>query len=483
MKQNWILLIILVVALFVRVYRTDQLLGFYYDQGRDAKVIWDLWHKGKFFLIGPTTGVEGIFLGPFYYYFIAPAYLLGNGNPVWPAVWVAVINVAAIAGLYLIGRRYFGQLTGLLAATIVALSFYLVLAHRWLANPTPLPLFAVAIMWSLLAIVHGQARLKEWLIAGLGIGLSLQLEAASAIFFLPATTIILLAFRRHIKWRWGWVGVMLVAFGVTLLPQIVFDLRHQHLLLNSFNKFLIAEESFRPQLASRLNFYFGSFTSKLIPDLQVGTLVVITLFALALGGLGQLQSKAAGVLMIWWLMPMLGLLFYHGNNGYVWDYYFTGVYPALMLFVAWVMARAWRKNMPAKMIVLALLGIFAWQNIPKILGYIRSGVDGSTTVALGNEKQAVDWVYRDSGGVIFNVDAYVPPVISHSYDYLFLWMGSTKYSRLPESERIPLLYTLYEVDLPHPERLQAWLDRQAGIAQVEKSATFGGITVQRRHRI
>jgi hypothetical protein len=51
------------------------------------------------------------------------------------------------------------------------------------------------------------------------------------------------------------------------------------------------------------------------------------------------------------------------------------------------------------------------------------------------------------------------------------------------AERVPLLYTLYEEDPPHPERLEAWLARQKGIGIVEEEESFGGITVQRRKRI
>ena len=60
--------VVLILGLFVRVYRAGDLMGFYYDQGRDALVIWKLMHEGKPFLIGPVTGLQGIFLGPFYYY-------------------------------------------------------------------------------------------------------------------------------------------------------------------------------------------------------------------------------------------------------------------------------------------------------------------------------------------------------------------------------------------------------------------------------
>src|SRR3972149_5464469 len=92
----FVMFFILVGALFVRIYRTEVILSFYFDQGRDAKVVYDLWHNGKFFLLGPTTGIAGIFRGPFYYYLIAPFYLLGGGDPVYPAVLLAGVSNLAI---------------------------------------------------------------------------------------------------------------------------------------------------------------------------------------------------------------------------------------------------------------------------------------------------------------------------------------------------------------------------------------------------
>ena len=65
-KKYWIFVLlafILGLGLFLRVYNIGNLLGFYYDQGRDALTVWNLWHEGKFFLTGPVTGLAGIFLG------------------------------------------------------------------------------------------------------------------------------------------------------------------------------------------------------------------------------------------------------------------------------------------------------------------------------------------------------------------------------------------------------------------------------------
>ena len=114
--------------------------------------------------------------------------------------------------------------------------------------------------------------------------------------------------------------------------------------------------------------------------------------------------------------------------------------------------------------------------------YVIAGVDGPNTVRFGNQKQAVEWVFEDAAGRDFNVDVYVPPVIPHAYDYLFTWYGNTKYDKPPVEEHQALLYTLAEVDPPHPERLEAWVVRQMGIGSVEEEVDFGGIKVQRRKR-
>src|SRR5258705_11860167 len=102
-KHKFIYLIlgaILIAAFFLRVYRLGTVLGFYFDQGRDALVIWDLIHSHKFFLIGSTTGLPGIFRGQYYYYLIARFYFLGGGNPIWRREFLFGTIVVAIVFIF-----------------------------------------------------------------------------------------------------------------------------------------------------------------------------------------------------------------------------------------------------------------------------------------------------------------------------------------------------------------------------------------------
>jgi 4-amino-4-deoxy-L-arabinose transferase-like glycosyltransferase len=267
-----LLAIILIGAFFVRVYRMEDLLRFYYDQGRDALVIWKLWHEGRPFLIGPVTGLQGIFLGPFYYYLIAPFYLIGGGNPVYPAVFLSFLSMLAVLMLFVLGKEMHSRATGIFAAAIGAFSYYIVLHSRWLSNPNPILLTSLLLLYSMWKIIDRKSketkgkvasgseslRLGEWIIMALMVGLSLQLESASAVFYLPIVVLFIIWQRNKIPNK----KILKMSFGIfflTLLPQILFNFRHENLLLDNFYNLFFKEKAFRPMtlaiLETRLSYF------------------------------------------------------------------------------------------------------------------------------------------------------------------------------------------------------------------------------------
>lgn len=475
-----ILAVILISAAFLRLFRLNETLGFYYDQGRDALVIWRLFHEGKLFLVGPVTGIEGIFLGPFYYLLIAPFYFLGGGDPVLPAAALGWVNVAAIGLAYLIGKEVFGRKAGILTAFLWTFSYQMVTFTRWLANPNPLPAASLLAVWSMIKIAKGESW--YWLLLALVVGLGLQIEAAGAVFFLPAVAIFFLWQKRRIKdTRPIFLAALL--FLATLVPQILFNFRHQGILFASFKRFLLAQPSFQADfwqvITERLRLYYHYFFPKIFLDRMDEGLAFVIFFAVfAILRRKIFASTGAKILLLWLAAPLVGFLFYRGNQGFVWDYYFAGVYPVFFLLLGGLATEAW-KEVAGRATVLAFLAIFLWANLVQLNIYYQIGIG----ITLKDQLPALDWVYQDATGKPFNVDVYVPPVIPYAYDYLFLWYGNSRFGQLPRNEQVSLLYTLYEKDTAHPERLKDWLVRQQGIGSLEEEASFGDIVVQRRTRL
>lgn len=475
-----LLFLILAGAAFLRLFKLGELLGFYYDQGRDALVIHRFLHERKLFLIGPVTGIEGIFLGPFYYYLIAPFYFLGKGDPAFVAAALNLISVLGIGLFYLVVKEFFDRKVALISTSLAAFSYSLVIFSRWLSHPPLLPTFSLVIIYALLQIYRGKE--KWWLIVGLFEGLCLQLEAAGAIFFIPTILIFALWQRKKIG-SFSTVAFSLLLFLLTLTPQLLFNWRHQGIFQETFHKFLVRGKSFDLPLfelmKKRLIDYFEIFFSKLFyakKSLSLAWLGILLI--LGFWKRREIFTKKRKILALWLFVPLTGYLFYQGNYGYFWDYYLSGVWLVFLLFWAFILTEAWPKIW-GKLIVLLFLASFLYVNLPQLASYFRRGIG----ITLRYQLVAIDWIYRDVGDEDFNVDVYVPPVIPHAYDYLFKWYGDKRYQRQPLEENVPLLYTLYEVDSPHPERLEAWLARQEGIGKVIRGQDLGGITVERRERI
>jgi len=134
---------ILILGTFLRFYRLSELAMFVGDQGRDYLVAKDIILYHKFPILGPQTSIPWIYLGPFFYYFLAFFLWLGKFSPVWPAYGTALFGVLAIYLIYILGKKLFEEKTGLIAAFFYAISPYAVLQSRIALHPSILPVFII----------------------------------------------------------------------------------------------------------------------------------------------------------------------------------------------------------------------------------------------------------------------------------------------------------------------------------------------------
>lgn len=488
---------LLLIAFFLRVYRQSDLLGFYYDQGRDALVIWNLWHEGKLFLVGPVTGLEGIFLGPFYYYLIAPFYLLGKGNPIYPAIFLAFLSTVAIYMLYILGTKIHSRRAGFIAVIIATFSYYIVLAGRWLSNPTPIMLSSTLLLFFVIKLIE-TGKNNYWIGISLLLGLSLHFESASAVFYLPILTILFLWIRfsrfgkeNKIFPSTNIIIISSVVFLLTLIPQLAFNFRHDNLLLNNFERLFFIEKSFKPNfwvvLPTRLSYFWEVFHSKIMPGNMHYVIIagLLSLFGLIVSRNPNFVKFGRTILLTFLITPMFGYILFQGNSGNIYDYYMTGYYLPMILLFSIGLAEI-SKNKVGMLLVSLFLIAFVMLNTQLLKNNLTRDLDNETLIVLGNQIKSIDTVLKNSNGEKFNIDYYVPPVIPHSFEYMMLWRSSI----LCGDDRCGLikspaniLYTLYEVDPPHPERLSIWLSKYEKTTIVVEEDVFGGIHVQKRIRL
>lgn len=309
----------------------------------------------------------------------------------------------------------------------------------------------------------------------------MHFESASAAFYLPVLLFFTIWQRKKINVSTFFVSSLLLF--LTFTPQLIFNLKHDNILIKNIITELPKQERNNSPLdrvlVDRFKLFWDMFSSKLFHEQNK---LALSFSLLSISGIFISFLRKSNIQILELFLLFLGIpftlyTFYRGNHGFLYDYYFTGYYLILILLFSFGIWH-FSKLRHGWFILILFFILFFNNNISYLIRKLSVGVNDGNDIYLSNQIQAINWIYEDAKGANFNVDVYVPPVIPHSYEYLFTYMGDKR-----STSNVDRLYTLYEIDPPHPERLNAWLDRQKGIGRVIYEEKIGGIVVQHRERI
>ncbi len=234
LKTPWVSLVpILLLGAYLRLYRISEYLTFLGDEGRDVLVVKRMIVDGKFTLLGPTASVGGFFLGPIYYYFMAPFLWLWNLDPTGPAVMVALFGIATIFLVYYVGKEFFSHTVGIIAALLYTLSPITIAYARSSWNPNLVPFFSLLLILLLRRTVRAPT-MRELVLIGITLGIGLQLHYL--FLFLFPVTVFWLAVAGSPRFRSGEAGRrdlylryamgILPGFLLGCSPFLLFEIRH-----------------------------------------------------------------------------------------------------------------------------------------------------------------------------------------------------------------------------------------------------------------
>lgn len=159
--------LIVLLGLFLRLYRLDELVLYLGDQGRDMTVVSEMVSSGEPVLLGPGSGFGQFQRGPAYYYLLVAGWASGGGNPAGAAATLAGLDAATIFLMFVAGRLVGSTWTGLVAAALYATSGAVISLSRAFLNPNVLPFFSILVFVSLALLVQNRSRLFPVLIGAL----------------------------------------------------------------------------------------------------------------------------------------------------------------------------------------------------------------------------------------------------------------------------------------------------------------------------
>lgn len=386
---------ILIVAAFLRLYKIGDYMTFLGDEGRDALVVYNILH-GKLTLLGPTSSVGGFFLGPIYYYFMAPFLWLFQYDPVGPAVMVGLVGTATVFLVYKIGSEFFNKTAGIIAALLYAISPLVIAYSRSSWNPNLMPTFSLLTLYVLYRSIVSK---NTWLmiVSGILFGITMQLHYVAT--FLGLIIIVYVITLRLFFERGKFFGkiMQIIKDGMSLLigfligwsPFLAFEFRHGFLNLQSIAKFILNSEDtgggghFASTVSNVLYRVFARLITKYPPpeqvsikadtDIAVWYYLTVGLIIISLGYFVVRVYKTSVtkdhsfyrlyLLLVWFVIGVCLFGFYKKP---IYDYYFQFMYPVPFLFVGAVLSWLLTRTLISKVIALVIIGALVWINLTGI---------------------------------------------------------------------------------------------------------------------
>lgn len=335
------IILILLFGGFLRLWRISEYLTFLGDEGRDALVVWKIATLKHLTLIGPPTSIGSMYLGPIYYYMMAPFLWLARFDPVGPAIMVALFAIATIYLVYLVGKEFFNSWTGLIAALFYAVSPVVIFHSRSSWNPNIMPFFALLFIYSLFKLVRKQDY-RFLLVASFSLAVALQSHYLS-LFLLPLCIWEWLVVLRKTKERklyllYSFYSALIFSL-LFVAPLVWFDLRHNFMNIKALIYFIQNRESVGMGLrivsrwADNLVFLFERLilAKEKIWAWPLIIFITISLVQWFKEEKDEIKRKNLKLLLAWLSFGLLGLAFYKKE---IYDHYLGFLFPLPFLLTA-----------------------------------------------------------------------------------------------------------------------------------------------------
>ncbi len=431
-KSFWPILVILLLAFLLRIYKLEELFYFTYDESVPAfvgrRIL--LWQHVP--LVGGVSPF-GVHLTPYFYWFLSSILALGKLNPIAWGLVGALIAMFTTIMMYVVGSAFTNKKIGITAAILWAFSYLANIYDRNLWPLYPGPLLSLLVIFSLYKIKKGSENFFFLLSLAIIIGISAD---PSNLVFVFLAAIVWFIYKIPLN------NKTIIAAGLvalSLLPLLVFDLRHDFANFRPFlefwqqgknnpsfsvNKFYDNALIF-PQAFTRLIYTFGdseiakqySYCSAYVAEKYnsiPSPFVFVSIFILVGILIWALRSKNKTG---WKLVALLVIVYFVGIQLYgtifradIFEHYITGLFTVFLLIFAKVI------SVFPKKIWLIILAIFVLVNLYKLS--LAKNSHGLTY-----KRQAIEFVMQNVRENDFSLESHSTCWRFSGYRYLFAVFG------------------------------------------------------------
>lgn len=282
-RENiWIILIILIAG-FLRLYNIYNLTTFSGEEGYDLNIVKRIIVDKDITLLGPKSGpynnISEVHLGPFYYYWILPALLISNLNPIGPSIFSAIISIITLVIIYFGLKKHFNNYIAITASAIYSVSTFSINQSRSSSPAFYVPFFS-ALTFILLLELSKNNKMIYYFFIGILLGLLVQLHYSNVPLIL-----ILIGAPYLLKFKITFGNIICFIIGTSIASSglILFELRHEFFISKSILAQLAGVSSNSNQIwpIALLNSYIKStqlfFPVKIQALKFIGPIILLTI--------------------------------------------------------------------------------------------------------------------------------------------------------------------------------------------------------------
>ncbi|OGE72440.1 hypothetical protein A3H40_04310 [Candidatus Daviesbacteria bacterium RIFCSPLOWO2_02_FULL_38_15] len=273
--------------------------------------------------------------------------------------------------------------------------------------------------------------ISTWFLAGLFFNFEMNFGVFTPLVIL--TSMLITKKFKLVKSKFFWIGVSL--FILTLLPQLLFDLRHQFIMSKSVMNFL-SQGHVSFNLTDRIigisQGFFNTFVPTLLnqKNLAMAILLLAVFVAIRFFRLKGKKDLVATIALVYVVIPFLGYLILPVNvNPWHWG----GSMAASIIFTAFILKELMNFRLLGNIVSVSIAFLIVLFGITNLFNFFTNdlGKPNSDPSLYKNEIAAIDYVYKTANGQNFKVYTYLPSVYDYPYQYLFWWYGRKAYGYIP----------------------------------------------------
>lgn len=354
-----VFLFLLSLHIFLRLYDLNGRMQFTWDQVKNAWVMKDMIVDHRFPLVGMVAKLNtGFYIGPAYYYLLAPFYYLFGLEPTAGGVFAATVSAISFFILFWVTKRLFSSTVALIACAILTVSSFMIGFDR---IPWPvlfIPMVSLTIFYSLYRVLMG--NVKYLLLLALATGFSFHIHFTSVMYVIIffCTLPLLIFLPKFFYYEILGLGLFSLWFIPSILAGMfskvsstVHIVNYIHTYYHGFHLVRVLQVandafiSFEPILF----FKIAKYLKYVIPLGFVYRLVFI-----------EKRYLLAYLIFLWLTVPLVTFSLYSGEIS---DYYFSLTIPIVLISLAYFIDYFWRLHTVARVVILLLSLLYIVTNL------------------------------------------------------------------------------------------------------------------------